>query len=636
VVAGPRVEGAQGHDTAPDPVAVVRGGLCAVTLVWRRAGVLAPLLALYLLAAAALLLPWPFGAHPPWAYNWEGYTVWRWATFWEPPAGPAVGIWAPTDGLMTESGQGPLVGLPVTIGVALAGFTLAAMRVPVTLLAAAAVPLLWLLGRRVVGDGAATLAALLLATSPVFLLYGRTATLVGVSMVPLLLMALALVRALAVGAGEGWRWRREGLLAASLLLGVYAYAPVRLFWPLAVVILGGAALLDPARRSVLLRAALLCAVAVPAMVMALEVITSPHPDPLAAASGYFHARGEQLMAMSENPSEAGTYLREATLPADAGWEAARLLVLQNAVDLVNLLRDYDTGPVPVDYWNQRGRFWPWFFAPFAVAGAVAMIWSALGRQGMRDRVIVVLPVLLAAGLALPLLLTSRVHIGRLAPVLPFAMLIVAAGVAATAGRLARLARRMGAAAAAARMAPILAGALLLLAVADARGQMDAPAPVPRETRMAATIAAWQEEARARGGAVLVEPPTLGDEIERVRAAILRLDLDRVYRFVDLQGEPGLESATDSAVCRGTACRAPTEDADTVVSAAAAASGAGGIEAGDLRPSLYWRGALAALREGAIGASCDRLWFVVSEAVEEFLTAWRSADCTGAPDSVILP
>ena len=176
---------------------------------------------MYLLAVVALLSPWPFSAHPPWAYNWEGYTVWRWSTFWEAPSGPALEIWAPTDGLMTDSGQGPLVGLPVALGIAVGGLNVEAMRVPVSLLAAAAVPLLWLLGRRVVGTGPATLAALLLATSPVFLFYGRTATLVGVSLVPLLLMTLVLVQVLQAKPDEGWRWDREGLLAAVLALGIY-------------------------------------------------------------------------------------------------------------------------------------------------------------------------------------------------------------------------------------------------------------------------------------------------------------------------------------------------------------------------------------------------------------------------------
>jgi 4-amino-4-deoxy-L-arabinose transferase-like glycosyltransferase len=193
----------------PLPLPAARAWLRSLALFLRRTGDWPALTALYLLAVSALLLPWPFGAHPDWSYNWEGYTAWHWASYWEPPAGPVVEIWTATDGLMTDSGQGPLVGLPVAIGIALAGVGLDAMRVPVALLAAVAIPTLWLLGRRIFGPGPATLAALLLATSPDFLLYGRTATLVGVSLLPMLLSALALGRVLDAGPDEGWRWRRE-------------------------------------------------------------------------------------------------------------------------------------------------------------------------------------------------------------------------------------------------------------------------------------------------------------------------------------------------------------------------------------------------------------------------------------------
>ncbi len=101
-----------------------------------------------LYALAALLLTVRIGEHPGFAYNWESYTAWRYFTFWEGPDRTVADVLALTDGLMTDSGQGPLVGLPVWVGFALGGVGLAAMRLPVALLAAGAVPLLWLVGRR--------------------------------------------------------------------------------------------------------------------------------------------------------------------------------------------------------------------------------------------------------------------------------------------------------------------------------------------------------------------------------------------------------------------------------------------------------------------------------------------------------
>jgi 4-amino-4-deoxy-L-arabinose transferase-like glycosyltransferase len=571
-----------------------------LALLRRRTGVWTALTALYLLAASVLLMPWPFGAHPDWAYNWEGYTAWHWATYWEPPTGPTIDIWAPTDGLMTDSGQGPLVGLPVAIGIALAGVGLDAMRVPVALLAAVSVPALWLLGRRLFGLGPATLAALLMATSPVFLLYGRTATLVGASLVPLLLSALALVRVLDAGTADGWRWRREGLLAASLVLGIYAYAPVRLLWPMAIGLLALAAIRQRARRGVLLRAALLCALIVPAATMALEALAAPDPDPLAAAMSYFHARGEQLVAMSGDPAAASEYLRTSSTVA-SGWDATARLVGQNVADLARLLLDRDTGPAPVDYRNERGRFWPWFFLPLAVVGAISTVHRCLLASDGRSALVV--PLVLFLGLALPLVLTSRVHIGRLLPALPFALLLVAAGAWIIGGWLGDFARRVGNGELGIThwIAPVLAGALVVPAVVAARVDMETPLSPTRESLTAAALANWHEDARERGGAVLIEDPALGDDIEHVHAATYRLELDGLYRFVDIQriGETA----------------APATDA---------------------RPPLFWHGALAALQAAEIPHPCQRLWFVAPEIASEFFTAWHASGCRGAPDSVILP
>lgn len=583
------------------PIPGVRARGQRFSFVRGRVGIWTSFAGLYLLAAALLLLPWPFGAHPPWAYNWEGYTAWRWNEHWAQPDGWAISILAPTDGLMTDSGQGPLVGLPLAVGASVGGFDLQAMRIPVALVAALAVPVLWLLGRLVVGTGPAFLAAVLLATSPAFLFYGRTATLVGISLLPLLLNALTLARVLDPRDEGGWRWSREGVLAATLLFGIYAYAPVRLFWPLTVLLLLFAAWRQPARRGVLLPTALLCLLIVPLSVMALERLTVPNPQPVDAALGYFHARGEQLAAMSDDPAAAGQYVRnyEEAASGASGWDAALSLIGQNTRDLVYLLLDRDTLPVPTDYWNERGRFWPWFFLPFAAIGALMAVARAL--RGGPAAALRLLPLAATLGLALPLLLTSRVHIGRLLPALPFALLLTAAGVWLLSGWLARIAYRAGGGSAFSTrlIGSMLAAALLLPVVIGTRVEMATLLSPTRESRAATAMIAWSGDARERDGAVLVEDPDLGDEIERVHAATYRLDLDREYRFVDLQED------------------APPGTADT-------------------RPPLYWHGALAALRTGAIEEPCSRLWFVGLDIAEEFFDTWRDTGCGGAPDSVVLP
>jgi len=215
----------------------------------------------------------------------------------------------------------------------------------------------------------------------------------------------------------------------------------------------------------------------------------------------------------------------------------------------------------------------------------------------------VLPLALFLGFALPLVLTSRVHIGRLLPALPFALLLVAAGSWIVAGWIGGLARRAagGRAEAARWIALVLASALLVAAAVAARADMETPLSPTRESLTAAALAVWHEEARERKGAVLVEDPALGDDIESVHAATYRLDLDGMYRFVDIQ--------------RGGQTTENTIDA---------------------RPVLLWRGALGALQTGEIPHPCQRLWFVAPEIAGEFFTAWDSSGCRGTPDSMILP
>ena len=566
-------------------------------IAWARHRTVFKASVLYALALVLLVLPAPFGQNPPWAYNWEGYTAWRWLTFWGAPE-LTLGILAPTDGLMTDSGQGPLLGLPLTVSILVNGFTLEALRLPAMLLSAMAPPLLWLCGRRMSGPAPALLAALMLAVSPAFLFYGRTATLVGVSLVPLLVTVLALVRVLDAPRDAGWRWTREGALIASMLLGLFAYAPVRLLWPMSVVILGVAAVITPARRRVLLLTSVGCLVVVPAVVMAQESVTMPDPEPVSAALGYFHARGEQITAMSEDPSAAGQYVRNSVAEGvdESVFSAAMGLVAQNARDLGRLLRDADTRPVLTDYWNETGRFWPWFYLPFALIGTVASLGGALR---WRSRVLVgMLPVLLALGLALPLILTSRVHVGRLLPALPFALLLAALGVAVVASMLSQVTQRWHLPMHPQLVGLALAAAVLLPTSWLAQAELAEAVGPTREERTIQQLVAWTDPVIERGGAVLVEDPALGDEIERVHAATYQLGLDRLYQFVDLKAE------------------------DAVLS--------------DGRAQLFWRGALEALRAGDIPGPCDRMWFATPEVSQAFLGAWRDAGCSGTPDLVLLP
>ena len=494
---------------------------------------------------------------------------------------------------MTDSGQGPLVGLPVSLGVAIMGFNVAAMRLPVALLAATAAPLLWLVGRRTIGEGAATLAALLLAISPAFLLYARTATLVGASLVPLLLTALALARVLDAEPGEGWRWRREGALAGSLLLGIYAYAPVRLLWPLALVLLGIAAWRDPLRRAVLLRTLVLCMVIVPAALMALARLTTADQDAVTAAVGYFHARGEQLVAMRDDPAAAGLYLRDASSSEDDGWQAALRLVGQNRADLARLLLDRDTAPVATDYWNERWPLLALVPAAFGLIGAVAAL-----RWGR------------AAGALSRCCPHARRRAG-----------------AAPAAHLAR-AHRAYPAGASLRAAPRRGGSWLV--AGWLAGLSDAERQAARSSAMGRARAGGGDPAADRRRGARGDEMPLGPPRESAIAAALAAHPRRRANGAGRCWSRIRRSATTSSA----STPPPTGSNSTGISLRRSRSDP--VKTGvDARPALLWRGALGALRDGrSRGHAADsgswprRSWTTSSPP--------GSSGCSGFPDSVILP
>ncbi len=568
-------------------------------------------------AAAALLL-WRLPGDPPFPHNWEAYTAWRVATFWGD--GPDIaGVLAPTDGLMTDSGQGPLVGLPVWLGFGIDGIGLGAMRVPVALVSAAAAPLLWLVARRIAPVPVAWSAAALLALSPVWLLYGRTATIVAPSLVPLLLATWALLRVVEPPAGAGElaepnarvdRWPPV-VLCAALAGGLYAYAPVRLLWPMAVVVLLLAAWRQPARRRGLAVVAGAALLSVPLAVVVTEAASSTDPRPVAAVAGYFNARGEQVLAF--DPDDYARYLPPDAVPPDAS-PGPTALVLANARDLLRLLADVDTLPVREEYWSPRGRLWPAALGVLFALGGGWAAWRTLRRQDWRAGILIVL----TGGLVLPLLLTTRVHAGRLVPALPFLLVFVAWGGWLLVAAADRLPVRAGS-------LPVrLAGRVALvagiagLAVGAAASEWKVAPAMPREAREAEALALLATET-GPAGAIASLDPALGQEIVEVRAAGYRLTLDGAFRVSALPPAPAGDATGRSASSPSLVAAIPATEP--------AGSGA--------RPPLLVGDAVAWLETGALPDACAAVWAVQPEIEDRLLAALADA-CPVAPTVTVLP
>ena len=554
------------------------------------------LVALYALATTLLLLR--LDAHPAYAYNWEAYGAYGVFAFRDRPT---LAIFRATGGLMTDSSFSPLVVLPSRLAFALGGVGLWSLRAATALLAALAVPLLWWVGRHFVGAGTALLAALLLALSPVFLLYGRTATLVGLSLVPALATIEALRRLL--HDPDDRRWLLA--LQAALLVGMYSYAPIRFLWPLALLFLALEYRLRPSERAALQRA-----LAITIVAPWLALTAASLCDPITALFLHYEGRGEQVIGLSFATSQYGAYLRPDPAAQGAGplqgnaLGLAARLIAQNTLDLGKLLLDRDTAPALTDYWNAHGRLYPAFLAPFLALGLLTTLRGA--RWRLENRLLLAL----AAIWTLPLIFTSRVHIGRLIFFLPILCLLVAVGATGLcrwlAGRIARQQRasRLGTTA-----ATLLAMALIVaVASASWRDYRETPPPPPDAALVPllrdAALGAMPPPAVALVYAATQDPDPTAGVGEATRVSALRLYLDPHYHMVSLT-PPSTHPTAPAAI--------------------------GSVP-------LYFGNVLAHLGQpSGDRLPCGTVFYVAPAAMEQFLarTAQREMIC-GAPYVIAMP
>ena len=577
------------------------------------AGMVAAPVALYLLAAGLLLFD--LNRHPNFTYNWENNTLRGLYPFVEQPS---LAPFKLLEGLMTDSGQSPWVVLPAWAGFGLGGPSLLWLRVPVALIAALAVPLVYFVGRRTKDEGRRTkdegrwtvddgrrsftfvlrpssfvpaVSALLLALSPVYLLYGRTATVVGVSLVPALLTVLALLGVLR--RPDLW-WRPVALLG-TLALGAYGYAPLRFLWPMCVSLLLLEAFLsrrERARKRRLVASAALLVVAMPAFITALDF---DHGHDLVASVGYYYAgRGEHIANLLANAEEyerlVGADGKSVAPPTEhMAWD----LLAKNAADMANLFLDRGTAPALIDFWNPHGRLMPWWLMPLLAVGLLVAGWRGLRREAYRWRVLV----LVFLGFTLPMLLTSQVHIGRLIFAVPFICLFAALGLSTIAYCVLRVAdflaqRREGRISwpdrppsTVHRPPSVLPAAVLVVAVAWSTWKdYTIVVPPTYEEMVTRILRARVGEAAERGGGLALVMGT--DErltLEEINSQHYRLMLRDSYHFYNLA----------------------TGDVDV-------------RRPGDTRPALYIGGLMDRLKEPEkVPGYCENIYYIAPDLLEKF-------------------
>ncbi len=136
---------------------------------------------------------------------------------------------------MTTSGESAVVVGPAWLGMTVFGNTWLGLRLPIIAIAALSTPLTWVLGRKLYSDALGLTAAALVATSQVFLLYGRTATMVGMSITPALIGFILLWLTIRPGDRRWMIWLV--LLQVSLIANSYFYSPIRFLWLIALALL---------------------------------------------------------------------------------------------------------------------------------------------------------------------------------------------------------------------------------------------------------------------------------------------------------------------------------------------------------------------------------------------------------------
>lgn len=494
--------------------------------------------AVYCIAVAALLVPW--GNHPDLPFNWEEFTAaglfhWRNEPLWR--------MFGLQSGLMTDSGDSPLVLIPARVGMWIGGRDLASVRVVLTALTALSVPLTWRIARDVAGHRVAWFASILLILAPAFLLYARTATNVGVT----LAIATAIVAVLMQTIAEPRNLVTIGALQILLIVATWGYAPVRMLWLLALIALAVEIALRPQDRRALAIAFIVTIVALPAFLSIAR-----QEQPLAAIEWYYFSQGEQLFELHDDPDRLRLFMGTAAEPTDATASARELLTrkfVQNVQDLASLLSGWNTSSALSDYWNPHGRFYSLILTPFLVVGLLKLLRSVQEQASSR------LLLILFAGLTVPIILTTNVHIGRLIFALPIAMIIIAIGCLT-------VARWLSSTIMSPARANVATTAMLLAVVAGVFGltwrSQHATPQYQYGWNALTTLRAVGSEASQTGTAVVYLSPQRWETIA-ARSGFYWLALDETFTVVDLhQAIAGDPSASRALLYVGDFMHEPSE------------------------------------------------------------------------------
>ncbi len=493
--------------------------------------------ALYFFSAALLLVK--LGGHPGYTQNWEEYTTWRLFQWWDHPS---TRIFHISDGVMLTSGSSPLLAPFIWLSFKLFGVGMFALRLPSALISAAAAPLIFVLGRRLCSARVGILAGLLLALLPSFLVYGRTATNAGYSIVPALITLYVLLRALK----EPKRWMWFALLQFMLILGAYAYTPIRLLWPISALLIAVEIVVRRDARWPLALGLAATVIALPLFVVFVDDL--PGHDPLKAARNYYVAHGETILTIRKNRENYKYFLQPTAKERAAGHllgsnnQLMWRLIGQNATNTTDLFLDRHTTRALVDFWNPRGRLYYSFLVPFFLVGLIRSLLGVARR--VEDRILQTCFWVWT----ISLLGVSVVNIGRFVYLFPLICWFVGSGLFAIVDFVVGRAHRAIPSWVSVAAATGAAAALLIATARATWNDYKGPPTIYSGASMVARLNADAGFNAVSGRSGVLVPPHESLEVESIEVSSYRVLLDDKYRFVDISaGVPVSQSTSRKPV-----------------------------------------------------------------------------------------
>lgn len=339
-------------------------------------------------------------SYPQGLYNWENYSVWRiFQREHEELQPPMNNYFSLTQGLMTDSGLSPFIGIPVGFMFDNAGANLFTLRVWNAFLGVMTIALFFFLIKKLFGSTVAAFSSAYLLFAPAFILYIRTGTNVGISLFFSLITFYLLYLV--------WRYPHRIInyvfLALSLWINSYLYGPIRFFLILSLILIAGR-LLYVTKQSLKINVQ---KVGLLLLIGLIGFLFLKNPVTL-----YFHGRGEQILTK---------YAEDPTLQ-EKGITSVIPIITDNAMDLGKLYLNIDTKPAVTDYWNPQGQLIATFLVPLFLFGLVI----SLIRIRSPQYFLLLLWLLITS---LPIIFTNNVHIGRLIFTLPPLFILVGIGCA---------------------------------------------------------------------------------------------------------------------------------------------------------------------------------------------------------------